>query len=189
MTPQKQRKILVARRPSGQISLIHNSNSKDLLKPGWEYIEVESDLMPRRFSNSQLWDWAVRRYPDRIKTCKETLPIPYEPNLELIRLRQTKKILKMREDRFQELDVEWIRAQEGKTDKVKQKAIMSLKQQLRNMNYDLSHLDDPVKITNFWPEELTLPLVVPEPKRNWSSIALVSLTILLVLTTATLMLL
>jgi hypothetical protein len=142
-------KIIVVRRPSGQISFV---GSHALLQKGWEYIELDRALVPKTITHSKLWDWICVNYPDSIATFNEE-PKEYSTDLAAVRLRQERRIREARQKKLQLLDAEYFKASErNMTSRLD--SIKALKEELRDMSFDMTHLVHPTEILNFWPPVL-----------------------------------
>lgn len=148
--------IIVARRPSGQISFISMNNKNNFLKPGWEYVEIDRLLIPKNITHAKLWDYLQNKHKDNIKVYKGEDPTI---SMEVVHLRtnQRQRLKDLRNRRLKDLDAEWLKAQEI-NDRSKMRAIHKLKEDLRSMKDDLDTIDDPQDIIKHFPPVLSASL-------------------------------
>lgn len=167
--------IIIARRPTGQISLISALRGEQQLKAGWDYIKINRLLIPQVITKAKLWDYIMKHHGEDVRTWSEDPEKEYHPNLPMVKARQEEYLKNARLKRLQYLDGEWFKAQEGGSRR-KRRRIEKLKGKLREMDYTVGHLEDPAEVLNYYPLVLMEEPDVPPIK--WWLIVLITLLIL-----------
>lgn len=167
----QQHMIIIARQPDGRLTFIKQNDGLSLVKPGWEYIQVDRNLIPQDLTHAKLWDWLHTNMWQRIK-----LKLPEEQTesstlayLDAVKIKQVDRIKRMRADVFRKLDIEWHKANDAKDHALKS-AVELRRQQIRELKINLDHLIDPEEVVDYFPIELTAPIVPRKPLISYTMV-------------------
>lgn len=162
------KKILLVRRPEGDITQLSSPVYLPKVPDGSIYVYIEREALKKYRSPRAQWNKIIEDYGLEIHYKGNTEPqaqidmrpdllAHIEQNIDIIRHTKKKRLEAARQARLKELDVLYFHALELRN-KAKQNKIKKYKEELRNWDLsELGNLTDPVEIKNYWPFLFELP--------------------------------